>query len=125
LRLALWKYILDEVGVPENLRDEGNGFCPTVVRFSDRSPVHLLREFGSVKRTMKVFVNGPPGSRMKSIVPTKLPIWDVPERILLNLDYNLPLHRRNCDNCDVSIPKRYIPHGDALRWVGCVICRRG
>jgi hypothetical protein len=122
LRVGLWNYILDEIGVPDDLREEGNGFCPTVVRFS---MVHLIREFGSVKRTMKVFVNGPPGSRMKSIVPTKLPIWNVPERILVNLDYNLPLHRRKCDNCDISIPKRYIPHGDSLSWLGCIICRRG
>jgi hypothetical protein len=133
MRLALWNWILDRTGVPDTLRAEGNGFCPTVVRFSDRSPVHLIREFGSVKNTMKVQVVGIPGSSMTRIIPRGFKVWKVPERLMLKLDYGLPDHQRaNCaltetkePLCDIKIPNRYKPYGDSKLWAGCVICRRG
>jgi len=133
IRMALWDWILDRAGISPALREEGNGICPTVVRFSDRSPVHLIREFGSIKRTMKVQVTGPPGSSMTRIIPRGFKVWRVPEKLLLKLDFGLPDHQRaNCSltevkepMCEVKIPRKYRPYGDRLMWAGCVICQRG
>ena len=130
LRVALWNYILDKMSIPEYLRQVGHGYCPSVVTFSDTSHGHFIREWGSTKRTVKSYSDGPPGSETNpKVVPTGFRVWHVPNKVLWDLEFPVPLKFRGCDNCDIMPPAKYPiwgnPEGFGNGWVGCQVCRRG
>jgi hypothetical protein len=111
VRLALWNYILNEIGVDESLKGEGRPYCNAVVNFGDTVQFgKILREFGGNKNgNYKTMVDHVPFIRKKMyqkgcVFPDKVSLWTVPLEILESFEFK-PRHKNyplSCSICPVD-----------------------
>lgn len=111
VRLALWNYILNEVGIDEGLRGEGLPYCNAVVNFGDTVQFgKILREFGGTKNGKRKTVIDEIPFRRGAIYetpcrfPDHIDVWKVPIGILESLELKTrhPKYPLKCDICPVD-----------------------